>query len=122
NRSATPPCSDARRGIALDSNFFTASPSAPSKEREQFLMARPPLLRQGVEFLAHLAKCPNSRAEGEVRAAIISFWFSARSISDQAPGLSCRTAPLAADPPGLRRQHCRTSASRQLQTSCNSHI
>src|SRR5437773_9834679 len=36
NRSATPPCSDARRGIALDSNFFTASPS--------------PLLRQGGEF------------------------------------------------------------------------
>src|SRR5881396_2428892 len=30
NRSDTPPCGDARRGIALDSNFFTASLSAPS--------------------------------------------------------------------------------------------
>jgi hypothetical protein len=25
DRSATPPCGDARRGIALDANFFTAS-------------------------------------------------------------------------------------------------
>src|SRR6266699_518223 len=27
--AATPPCGGARRGITLDSNFFTASPSAP---------------------------------------------------------------------------------------------
>src|SRR6266702_2193294 len=35
NRSATPPCSDARRGIALDSNFFTASPSAPASPGDE---------------------------------------------------------------------------------------
>src|SRR5712691_662517 len=28
NRSATPPCGDARRGITLDSNLFTASLAA----------------------------------------------------------------------------------------------
>src|SRR5207245_6953082 len=42
--------SDARRGIALDSNFFTASPSAPFKGTGIFLdgAATPPLPRRGV--------------------------------------------------------------------------
>src|SRR5439155_19678475 len=46
---ATPPCSDAR-GIALDSNFFTASPSALFKGTGIFLdgASTPPLPRRGV--------------------------------------------------------------------------
>src|SRR5204862_6778318 len=33
--AATPPCGGARRGITPDSNFFTASPSAPVKVASQ---------------------------------------------------------------------------------------
>src|SRR5207249_8952619 len=31
----TPPCGDARRGIALDSNFFTAPYTAPTEFRDR---------------------------------------------------------------------------------------
>src|SRR5947207_15455812 len=45
-----PPCSDARRGIALVSNFFTASPSAPFNGTGILLdgAAPTPLPRSGV--------------------------------------------------------------------------
>ena len=52
-----------------------------SKEREQFLMARPPLLRQGGEFFAQPRKMSKlqSRALARVRIAEITFTGAGRS-------------------------------------------